>query len=95
MKKFLVLALIYTLNIMIFLFAKSAGAAVVYDTISDLKTESGRGSFKLQGHQEIVHLNGRSPAVECLKKANRTGAKAGLHFDDNNGIVLGCKLAVR
>lgn len=94
MKKFLVLALIYSLNIIVFLFAKSAGAAVVYDTISDLKTESGRVVFKLQGHQEIVHVNGRSPAVECLKKASHSGITAGLKLDDQSGKILGCKLIV-
>jgi hypothetical protein len=94
MKKFLVLFLIYSLNIIVFLFAKSAGAAVVFDKISDLRTENGRVAFTLQGHKETIHVNGRSPAIECLKKANSMGSTAGIELDDMSGNLKGCKLVV-
>ncbi len=90
MKRFLSLALIYTLNIIIFLFAKSAGAAVVFDRISDLKMEKESISFTLSDHQETLHVS-RGPAVECLKKAMTTKRTVGIQLNDE-GIVTSCKL---
>lgn len=68
MKRFLVLALIYTLNIIMFLFAKSAGAAVVFDRVAEMKMVENNISIILEGHQEALRVHGRSPAVVCLKK---------------------------
>ncbi len=90
MKRFLVIALIYTLNILMFLFAKSAGAAVVFDRISDLKMEKDTIAFTLQDHRETLHV-GRGPAVECLKKAKLSQSTVGIQLNDE-GIVTSCKL---
>ncbi len=65
MKRFLFLGLIYTLNILMFLFAKSAGASVVYDRIAERKMVEKNIAIILEGHR----MYGRSPAVISLKKA--------------------------
>ncbi len=52
MKKFLVLFLIYSLNIILFLFAKSAGADVVFDKITP------------HGYQVNSQMIDRGPAIE-------------------------------
>lgn len=89
MKRFLFLALIYSLNILMFLFAKSAGAAVVYDKITDVRG----GRFTLVGHQETVHLNNKS-SLPCLKEASRGNLTAAIELDDVSGRFLNCRLAV-
>lgn len=94
MKRFLILALIYTLNIIMFLFAKSAGASVVFDRIAEVKMVKSNIAFTLQGHRETLHVNGRSPAVECLKTAATSHELAGIELDDS-GSVKSCKLVVR
>lgn len=63
MKRFLFLGLIYILNILMFLFAKSADASVGPDRTLEVKMVKSNISFTLQGHREIFSVNGRSPAV--------------------------------
>lgn len=94
MKRFLFLGLIYTLNILMFLFAKSAGASVVYDRIAEMKMVKTNIAFTLEGHQETLHVHGRGPAVECLKKAATSQEMAGIELD-NMGTVKSCKLVVK
>lgn len=92
MKRFLFLGLIYALNIILFLFAKSAGAAVIYDKVTEVSDYRGRMSFTLVGHQESIHTKTR--AIGCLKEAASGKHTVAIELDDKTGEFKNCTIAV-